>query len=232
MEQTVLVVEDELMIREAVASYLERQGCRVFSCEQGKEALQIFDRETVTFVILDLMLPDMSGEEICQILRKKSSVPILMLTAKSQEADMLYGLQIGADDYMVKPFSLKVLYTRMQVILRRSQQEAYALADCFSWNEGDLKVDFSARQVLKQGKEINLTGSEWKILTALVRHPQKVYTRDELLDLVFGSDFDGYDRVIDTHIKNLRHKVETDTRNPVYIRTVHGLGYRFGGDCQ
>lgn len=230
MQQTVLVVDDETMIREAVASYLKKQGCRVFTADNGREALDIFEREAVTFVILDLMLPDMSGEEICRTIRKKSGVPVIMLTAKTREADVLTGLQIGADDYMTKPFSLKELYARMQVILRRISDDLSPTAERYSWNGGDLDIDFGHNEIYKKGLPLSLTPSEWKILSALVRHPKKIYTREELIGLVFGPDFDGYDRVIDTHMKNLRKKVEDDPKKPVYVKTVHGLGYRFGGD--
>ena len=181
------------------------------------------------FVILDLMLPGISGEEVCQAIRKQSRVPIIMLTAKTQEEDVLNGLDIGADDYVTKPFSIKQLYARMEAILRRTADDLKPLAQKFSWNAGDLQIDFEHNAVRKQGELLNLTPSEWKILSALIKHPQKVFSRDSLIDLAFGSDFDGYDRVIDTHIKNLRKKVETDPKEPVYVKTVHGLGYKFGG---
>lgn len=230
MMQTILVVEDEDMIREAVASYLEKQGNHVIAVENGKDALQVFEREPVSFVILDLMLPDMTGEEICSRIRKESRVPIIMLTAKVQEEDVLNGLGIGADDYMKKPFSLKELYARVQVIQRRSEAEQRPLAQKFSWNQDNLVIDIALGKVSKNGNPVQLTASERKILYALIRHPQKIYTRDELLEIAFGADFDGYDRVIDTHIKNLRKKIEDDPKNPIYIKTVHGIGYRFGGD--
>lgn len=219
-----------MMIREAVSSYLQKQGWEIFQAENGKEALAIFQREAITFVILDLMLPDMAGEEICTVLRKQSRVPIIMLTAKTQEEDILNGLYLGADDYITKPFSLKQLHARMETILRRAGNDLKPLVQKIGWNENDLVIDFAHAEVQKQGKLLNLTPSEWKILSAMARHPKKIFTREELLDITFGPDFDGYDRVIDTHIKNLRKKIERDPRNPVYIRTVHGLGYRFGGD--
>lgn len=232
MEQSVLVVEDEQMIREAVVSYLQKQGWIVFEAENGKDALAIFEREPVAFVILDLMLPDMSGEEICMVIRSRSRVPVLMLTARSQEEDVLNGLRIGADDYMTKPFSLKELYARMTVILRRVSQDLRPLAEKYSWNHGDLRIDLEHSEVYKGGTLLSLTPSEWRILSALICHPKKIFTREELIELVFGPDFDGYDRVIDTHIKNLRKKVEDDPKKPVYVKTAHGLGYRFGGDAQ
>ena len=232
MTQTVLVVDDEPMIREAVSSYFMKQGCQVFSADNGKDALEIFEREVITFVILDLMLPDMSGEEICMIIRKKSRVPIIMLTAKTQEGDVLNGLKIGADDYVTKPFSLKELYARMTVILRRVSDELKPLAGKYSWNNNDLTIDFEHNEIHKKSEPLALTPSEWKILSALIKYPKKIYTRDELIELVFGLDFDRYDRVIDTHIKNLRKKVEDDPKKPIYVKTVHGLGYKFGGDEQ
>lgn len=232
MAQTVLIVDDEPMIREAVSSYLNKQGCLVFSADNGKDALAIFDREPITFVILDLMLPDMSGEEICAVMRKKSRVPIIILTAKAHEEDVLNGLQIGADDYMTKPFSLKELYARMTVILRRASDDLRPLAERFSWNDNDLRIDFEHDEVYKKGKLLSLTPSERKIMAALIKHPKKIFTRQELIELIFSPDFDGYDRVIDTHIKNLRKKVEDNPKKPVYVKTVHGMGYRFGGEEQ
>lgn len=226
----VLIVDDEAMIRESVSAYISKQGYQVITAEAGREALEIFEKKPIMFIILDLMLPGMSGEEVCQAIRKQSRVPIIMLTAKTQEDDILNGLDIGADDYVTKPFSVKQLYARMEAILRRAADDLKPLAQKFSWNNNDLLIDFEHSEVRKQGEILNLTPSEWKILSALIKHPQKVFSRDNLIDLVFGPDFDGYDRVIDTHIKNLRKKVETDPKAPVYVKTVHGLGYKFGGE--
>lgn len=228
--KNVLVVDDEVMIRESVSAYLTKQGYHVFVAEDGKKALEIFQNHSIMFVILDLMLPGMPGEEICQAIRKQSRVPIIMLTAKTQENDVLNGLRIGADDYVTKPFSIKQLYARMEAILRRTADELKPLAEKFSWNDNDLQIDFEHNDVRKQGNLLNLTPSEWKILSTMAKYPKKVFSRDNLIDLVFGPDFDGYDRVIDTHVKNLRKKVETDPKKPVYVKTVHGLGYKFGGE--
>lgn len=228
-EKNILVVDDEPMIRESVAAYITKKGYRVFTADNGQDALKIFQREPIIFVILDLMLPGITGEEICRTIRKQSRVPIIMLTAKTQEDDILNGLSIGADDYVTKPFSVKQLYARMEAVLRRTSDDLRPLAQKFSWN-GDLQIDFNHSEVMKRGEVLSLTPSEWKILSALVKYPKKVFSRDDLIELVFGSDFDGYDRVIDTHIKNLRKKVETDSKNPVYVKTVHGLGYKFGGE--
>lgn len=229
--RNVLVVDDEAMIREAVASYLEKQGCQVFTAESGSEALRIFEAAPISFVILDLMLPDMAGEDVCAALRRRSRVPILMLTAKSAEEDILEGLHLGADDYMTKPFSLKQLYARMEAILRRAAGDLKPLAEVLSWNQGDLTLDYARREVRKKGAPVALTPIEWKVLSALVKYPRRVFSREDLIAAAFGADFDGYDRVIDTHIKNLRKKLEDDPKNPVYLHTVHGLGYRFGGEA-
>lgn len=226
----ILVVDDEEMIREVVSSYLEKKGFHVLTAESGREALQIFEQQAISFVILDLMLPDLSGEEICTRIRKQSRVPIIMLTAKTMEEDLLNGLHIGADDYITKPFSLKELYARMEAILRRSADDLKPLAAEFQWNHGDLEVNLEQRIVKKQGNPVMLTPLEWKIFSALITYPQKVFTRDDLLTVAFDMDFDGYDRVIDTHIKNLRRKIEDDPKKPVYICTVYGVGYRFGGE--
>lgn len=228
--KNVLVIDDEAMIRESVSAYIAKQGYHVFAAEDGKKALEIFQNHTIMFVILDLMLPGMSGEEICQAIRKQSRVPIIMLTAKTQEKDVLNGLSIGADDYVTKPFSVKQLYARMEAILRRTTGDLKPLAEKFSWNDNDLQIDFEHNEVRKQGELLSMTPSEWKILSTMMKYPKKVFSRGNLIDLVFGPDFNGYDRVIDTHIKNLRKKVETDPKNPVYVKTVHGLGYKFGGE--
>ncbi|MBR1671702.1 MAG: response regulator transcription factor [Fretibacterium sp.] len=223
----ILIVDDEPMIRESVSAYIAKQGYQVFTAEDGAGGLKIFQSEPIQFVILDLMLPGVSGEQVCREIRGRSRVPVLMLTAKTQEEDVLNGLNIGADDYMTKPFSVKELYARMEAILRRAGNGP--LAQNFSWNGGELQIDFERSAVRKNGVALSLTASEWKLLSALIQHPQRVFSRDELIGLVFGEDFDSYDRVIDTHIKNLRKKIETDPRKPVYIKTVHGMGYKFGG---
>lgn len=227
--KNILVVDDEKMIREAVTSYLEKQGFEVMQAETGREALQILEKETIAFVILDLMLPDLSGEEVCATIRKQSRVPIIMLTAKTMESDMLNGLNLGADDYITKPFSLKNLYARMQAVLRRSSDDLKPLAERFSWNNGDLVVDYDRKEVHKKGKLIAVTPIEWKILSAFTKYPQKLFTREDLIENAFDLDFAGYDRVVDTHVKNLRKKIEDDPKKPIYICTVHGMGYKFGG---
>ena len=228
--KTILVVDDEPKMLDAVSSFLQAKGYDVRTATSGQEALDIFDHAPIDFVILDLMLPDICGEAVCQRLRKKSRVPIIMLTAKSTEEDMLEGLNIGADDYIVKPFSLKVLLTRIETVARRATQDVSALANRSSFNDDDLIIDYDAKEVRKKGAVVALTPKEWKILAALSTHPQKVFSRNDLISLAFDMSFDGYDRVIDTHVKNLRIKIEDDSKHPRYVQTVHGMGYKFGGD--
>ncbi|WP_444644225.1 response regulator [Caproiciproducens sp. R1] len=223
----ILVVDDEPKIVEVVTSYLEKSGYAVRGVFSGKEAYESFEREKPSLVILDWMLPDTTGEEICRMLRQKSDVPIIMLTAKVEEEDILHGLQIGADDYVTKPFSPRQLVARVEAVLRRTEGDS---SPVLSFRRGELIVDMDGYDVMLSGRPAGLTPNEFKIVGALARHPNKVFTREELIAIVSGDDFNGFDRVIDTHIKNIRQKIETDTRNPEYILTVHGVGYKFGGD--
>ncbi len=229
VSKNILAVDDEPKILEVVSALLESKGFRVFTAESGQKALEIFRVENISLVILDLMLPDISGEEVCREIRKKSRVPILMLTAKSEENDLLYGLGIGADDYIIKPFSLKELYARIEAILRRTQNDLVPLNVRNSFGGGDLVVDFEQNFFQKTGQPVSLTPNEIKILSALIKYPGKVFTREELITIALGSEFEGYDRAIDSHVKNLRQKIEDDPKKPVYILTVHGIGYKFNG---
>ncbi|MDR1619087.1 MAG: response regulator transcription factor [Clostridiales bacterium] len=229
IDKTVLAVDDEPKILEVVAALFTSKGFRVFPAETGLDALRIAESENISLVVLDLMLPDISGEEVCRRLRQKSRVPILMLTAKTEEENLLEGLTIGADDYITKPFSLKELYARAEAVLRRTQDDLVPLTVRNSFGDGDLVVDFERNTFLKAGHPVTLTASESKILSALIKYPGRVFTRDNLINIAFGGDFDGYDRAIDSHIKNLRQKIEDDPKNPAYILTVHRLGYKFEG---
>jgi len=228
--RNVLVVDDEPKIREVVSAMLTNKGYTVFEAANGRRALELFASENIALVVLDLMLPDIAGEDVCLAIRKKSRVPIIMLTAKAEETDLLMGLNIGADDYIVKPFSLKELVARAEAVMRRSQDDLLPLTLHSSFRDGDLLVDFERNTVKKQGITVPFTPSEMKLLAALMKHPGKVLTRNELIDLAMGSEFEGFDRAIDSHIKNIRQKIENDPKNPVYIVTVHGLGYKFGGE--
>nr|WP_314465070.1 response regulator transcription factor [uncultured Clostridium sp.] len=225
----VLVVDDEPKILEVVCMLLESKGFITFPAENGKKALEIFDTENISLVILDLMLPDISGEEICTAIRKKSRVPVIMLTARVDEEDVVSGLELGADDYIMKPFGLKELYARVEAVLRRTESDLVPLVKRNSWRDGDLVVDFEKNEVRKKGSDLTLTPSELKILSALIKYPGKVFTREELIDTAMGRDFAGYDRAIDSHIKNIRKKIEDDPKNPAYVLTIPGLGYKFGG---
>ncbi|GHV42708.1 DNA-binding response regulator [Clostridia bacterium] len=228
--KNILAVDDEPKILEAVTSYMQSRGFMVFPARNGKTALEIFERENISLVLLDLMLPDISGEEICVKIRKQSRVPVIMLTAKIEEESLLNGLGLGADDYIRKPFSLKELGARADAALRRASDDLVPLSVKNSFRGGDLVVDFEKSIIKKRGLDISLTPSELKLLAALIKYPQKVFTRSELIDVAFGDEFEGYDRAIDNHIKNLRQKIENDTKNPDYVLTIHGFGYKFGGE--
>ncbi|RDU22011.1 response regulator transcription factor [Anaerosacchariphilus polymeriproducens] len=228
--KNVLVVDDEAKILEVIKSYLEKKGYTVFTAENGEHAFCILETESISLVILDLMLPDISGEEICMKIRQKSRVPIIMLTAKIEEEDMLKGLDLGADDYIIKPFSLKELSARIEAVLRRSGNDLVPLYKKISFHKGDLEIDFQSHTIKKKKREVNLTPNEFKILAALVKYPNKVFTREDLIATALGDEFEGYDRAIDSHIKNLRQKIEDDSKKPVYVLTIHGVGYKFGGN--
>lgn len=230
LKKKILVVDDEEKIVEVVKSYLEHSGFEVYVAYNGRKAIEHFEKSAPDLIVLDLMLPDLSGEEICQTIRKKSRVPIIMLTAKVEEEYILNGLDIGADDYITKPFSPKQLIARITAVLRRTSEDPDILAKTLSYNFGDLVIDNDKHLVKKQGNTINLTPNEFKILLTMIKYPQKTFTREELISFALGDDFDGFDRTVDTHIKNLRQKIEDDPKDPRYLLTIHGIGYRFGGE--
>jgi Response regulators consisting of a CheY-like receiver domain and a winged-helix DNA-binding domain len=229
-KKNILVVDDEINIINIVKAYLEKNGCNVQTALSGKQVLEQLNETLPSLIILDLMLPDISGEEICAIIRKRSTVPIIMLTAKVKKQDIIDGFDIGADDYVTRPFSPKQLVARVAAILRRSSEEPASLANQISFNNGDLIIGALNYEVKKNGESVRLTPNEYRILVTLVKHPEKAYTRCELVSTALQEDSDGCDRVVDTHIKNIRHKIETDPRSPDYILTVHGIGYRFQGE--
>jgi DNA-binding response OmpR family regulator len=224
-----LVVDDEQKILDVVESYLKKEGYEVLTATDGKNALDIFNKKEIHLLILDLMLPGMSGEEVCSKIRTTSDVPIIMLTAKVEENDKIEGLAIGADDYITKPFSVRELVGRVRALMRRAYRENNPAADHLVFNDGDLEVDVKKFQIKKKGEVLNLTPNEFKVLVALLTNPGQVFTREKLVEKAFGYDYEGYDRTIDTHIKNIRHKIEDDPKNPQYILTVYGVGYKFGG---
>ncbi|MFP3388279.1 response regulator transcription factor [Brevibacillus sp. SIMBA_040] len=221
---SILIVDDEPQILEILSSYLRKEGYHVLTASEGGKALEIAATYPLALMILDLMLPDKTGEEVCIEVRKSSRVPILMLTAKSGEADRIRGLEIGADDYLVKPFSPRELVARVRAILRR-MGDYQSLSDLVEI--GELTVSLGEKRIFLRGKAVETTPNEFRLLATLVRYPGRTWTRDELVEEVLGMDFLGSDRTIDTHIKNLRQKIEDDPRQPVYIKTVYGLGYRF-----
>ncbi|WP_434564262.1 response regulator transcription factor [Thermoanaerobacterium thermosaccharolyticum] len=223
----ILAIDDEEKILDVIKAYLEREGYSVFTETNGANAINTFKSLKPDLVILDLMLPGLSGEEICSKIRAISKVPILMLTAKVEEDDKVYGFSIGADDYLTKPFSPRELTMRVKAILRRTKDDM-ALNDIFSFNDGDLVINTRSYEVKKSGEIVNLTPNEYKLLTVMAQNPNRVFTRGELIEKVMGYDFEGFDRTIDAHIKNLRQKIEDDPKNPVYIKTVYGAGYKFG----
>jgi DNA-binding response OmpR family regulator len=223
---TVLIVEDERKLRELVRSYLERAGFTVLSTGSGAEAIEMATAASPDLVILDLGLPDVPGETVARELRDAVSTPILMLTAKSAEEDRIRGLELGADDYVTKPFSPRELVLRVQAILRRGG--AVPAQGVSSYGGGTLVIDEPRRLVTVRGEQVGLTPTEWGVLVALATVPGRVYSRFELINRVRGYEFEGYERTIDSHVKNLRHKIERDAGQPQIIETVLGAGYRLG----
>lgn len=221
----ILLVEDEKAIRDAVAAYLERAGYWVTPAADGQEAVDAFSLHQFDLVILDLMLPKLSGEKVCRIIRDSSDIPIIMLTAKGEVEDRIVGLELGADDYLVKPFSPRELVARVRALLRRAHIDSEPQREVLDY--GGLTIDLNGHKVLVNDEEVDLTASEFKLLTTLSRYPGRVYSRMELVEKVLGYDFEGYERTIDSHVKNLRAKIGDDPRNPRWIYTVHGVGYRF-----
>ena len=221
----ILLVEDEKNIRDAVAAYLERAGYWVTPAADGQEAVDAFSLHQFDLVILDLMLPRLPGEKVCRIIRDTSDVPIIMLTAKGEVEDRIVGLELGADDYLIKPFSPRELVARVRALLRRAHIDSEPQREVLDF--GGLTIGLNGHKVLVNDEEVDLTASEFKLLTTLSRYPGRVYSRMELVEKVLGYDFEGYERTIDSHVKNLRAKIGDDPRNPRWIYTVHGVGYRF-----
>jgi DNA-binding response OmpR family regulator len=227
MTATVLLVEDERKLRELVRSYLERAGFAVLSTDSGAEAISVAASAAPDLIVLDLGLPDVPGEAVAREVRASSSTPILMLTAKSSEEDKIAGLELGADDYVTKPFSPRELVLRVQAILRRNAPKTVTQG-VSRYGDGILVLDEPRRVAEVRGTEVELTPTEWGILVALANVPGRVYSRYELINRVRGYDFEGYERTIDSHVKNLRRKIEEDPANPVIVQTVLGGGYRLG----
>lgn len=222
----ILIVDDEVKITEFLGVYLINYGYTVYIAHNGKEAFELFKKHDISLIILDLMLPDMTGEDICKVIRMQSRIPIIMLTAKVEESDLLEGLRIGADDYLTKPFSPRTVVAKIETILRRVESDGLASVP-ISFNNDDLTIDYHCGIVKKQGELVRLTPTEYKLLSTMAKAPNRVFTRDQLITYALEDEFNGYDRSIDTYIKSLRSKIEPDRKTPQYVVTVHGMGYKF-----
>jgi DNA-binding response OmpR family regulator len=222
----IVVIDDESSVLEVVRAYLEKDGFLVYTAANGKDGLALAERVKPALIVLDLMLPDVSGEMVCHEIRRRSDMPLLMLTAKASEEDRIGGLGLGADDYLTKPFSPRELVARVRAILRRSQGVETPLVARLAFDDGHLVIDTIGHQVHIDGRLVDLTPNEYKLLITLARYPGRVYSRFELIDHVQGYGYDGYERTIDAHVKNLRKKIEPDAKHPRYVQTVLGSGYR------
>jgi two-component system alkaline phosphatase synthesis response regulator PhoP len=223
MAKKIFVVDDEPQIVKVLKAYLEKAGYQVLTASDGKAALAIFQREKPDFLILDLNLPGMDGLELCKAIRRDSNIPILMLTARVEEADRLIGLELGADDYVVKPFSPREVVARVKTIFRRTTAEP-AKPDTIQ--VGQLLIDQQQHTVHLDGRPIDLTPTEFEILVTLAKQPKRVFSRLQIMEQAQGDAFEGYERTIDAHIKNIRIKLEPNPKKPIYIQTVFGMGYK------
>ena len=229
MNETILVVDDEPKIVRLARDYLEKSGFKVLTSGDGQQALAITRQERPDLIVLDLMLPGMDGLDVCRTIRRESDVPIIMLTARAEETDQLIGLELGADDYITKPFSPRALVARVRALLRRTQGN---LLQQETLRIGDMELDLRRKQLILKGEIIHLTRSEFLLLETLAKHPGQPLSREQLLEKLHGVVFDGVDRSVDSHIKNLRRKIEPDPADPIYIQTVYGFGYKFQGDLE
>jgi two-component system, OmpR family, alkaline phosphatase synthesis response regulator PhoP len=227
----ILVVDDDAKTVELVKLYLNRDGYKVLVAYNGTEALRLAREIHPDLIVLDLMLPGMDGLEVCSTIRSESDVPIIMLTAKIAEEDRLSGLDLGADDYVTKPFSPKELAARVRAVLRRLPEDAMERGPA-EIAHGELRMNFLKREVYLANKPVRLTPVEFRLLGVLIKESGRTFSRAQLVDRVYGFDFDGFDRTIDVHIRNLRRKLESDPNNPRYIKTIYGSGYTFAGGAQ
>ena len=229
MAKKVLVVDDEKLIVKGIRFSLEQDGMEVDCAYDGEEALECIHNKEYDIVLLDLMLPKLSGMEVCQQLREFSDVPIIMLTAKGEDMDKILGLEYGADDYITKPFNILEVKARIKAIIRRTSKPAAQEEKAKVVEVGDLKLDCESRRVFIAGREINLTAKEFDVLELLVFNPNKVYSRENLLNMVWGYEYPGDVRTVDVHIRRLREKIETNPSEPKYVHTKWGVGYYFQG---
>ena len=227
MAKTILVVDDKRELRTMVQLYLEEEGYRIATASNGREALFVAREQKPDLILLDLMMPEMGGYDFMRAYSKEAETPIIILTAKLEEGDKVLGLELGADDYVTKPFSLRELTARVRAVLRRSakQQTTQPLL-----RAADVELDRSTSAVSVSGQSVDLTPSEFDLLAAFLSEPGRVFSRMDLLEQIQGDAYDGYERTIDVHIRNLRSKIEPDSRKPQYIQTVYGVGYRFAGE--
>ena len=220
--RTILLVDDEEKIVEVLQAYLEKAGYEVLCAYDGAATMELFRNNDISLILLDLMLPDIMGEEICRMVRAVSRVPIIMLTAKTEENDLIKGLRLGADDYIFKPFSPRTVVAKAEAVLRRVESDKL-ISVPVSYNQGSLVIDFQNGDVKAGGQDAGLTPTEYKILATMAKAPNRTFTREQLITYALDDNFDGYDRSIDTYIKSIRSKIEEDRKNPVFIVTVHGL---------
>lgn len=223
MNKKILVVDDDKELVDFLKDYLEKDGYSVTGTYDGKEALQLFRKREFDLIVLDLMLPEMDGYKVCKRMRRDSDVPIVMLTAKTADEEKIKGLDLGADDYVTKPFNPGELLARIRASLRRVEENGQPKEVTY----GDLTVNFSRKEVLLDNEPVDITPTEFKILAALVKEPDKVFSRTQLIHAALGYGYESFERTIDVHIKHLRDKIEPDPQNPSYIKTVFGMGYKF-----
>ena len=229
-KQRILIVDDDENIAELISLYLMKECYDTKIVGDGESALKEVPVFKPNLILLDLMLPGMDGYQVCREIRTTSQVPIIMLSAKGEVFDKVLGLELGADDYLIKPFSPRELVARVRALFRRTHLADEPQVEVLDF--GDLVIDISGHKILVEGKEVDLTASEFKLLTTLARHPGRVYNRMELVEKVLGYDFEGYERTIDSHVKNLRAKLGDDPKKPKWLYTVHGVGYRFEAPAQ
>ncbi len=224
----VLIIEDEIRVADIMTKYLEKEGYTVYTCYTGQDGLNIFYHQKIDVVLLDLMLPDIQGEDICKEMRQVSNTYIFMITAKGNLDHKIEGFDMGADEYLVKPVSPREVVARVNALNIRKQREENK--DTLIFNKGQLKIYLEEHMIKVNNIEVTLTPNEFELLYQMACSPGRVFTRDQLIEAVMGIDFDGFDRTVDVHIKNLRKKIEDDTKNPKYIKTVTGIGYKFEGE--
>ncbi|MBE5902131.1 MAG: response regulator transcription factor [Lachnospiraceae bacterium] len=229
MAKKVLVVDDEKLIVKGIRFSLEQDGMEVDCAYDGEEALNMARENTYDMMLLDIMLPKMNGFEVCQAVREFSDVPIIMLTAKGDDMDKILGLEYGADDYITKPFNILEVKARIKAILRRTTTKPVSESNQAVIESGDLKLDCDGRQLYVLGNVVNVTAKEFDLLELLVKHPNKVYSREQLLNLVWGQDYPGDERTVDVHVRRLREKIEPNASDPKYVHTKWGVGYYYRG---